>query len=98
MLGHRLLPGDLGHDRRTPGEEIRKRFDDLDARECRARRIAAARTRQRADDPHAAFALERRHEVAGDAAPADQPDGGHSVHYGLRRMPVNFHCDSSSMA
>ena len=52
VLGDGLLAGDLGNDRRAAREQIRERFDDVDAAERRARlhrrdRHAPARRRSR---------------------------------------------------
>ena len=164
MLGHRLLAGDLGHDRgRRASSSSSASTMSMPAERCARlhRRGRHARARRRSARRSSGLAAQRRDHVLRDAAAADEPDRGHCecsarwsangaassvrplprlrgrVGEGVKehgvcapslslprkrgrgrcgaslrnrvratagrshcanRMPVNFHCDSSSMA
>ena len=94
MLRHGLLARDFGYDRRIAREEIGERFNNIDSQEAHCVLSRAPRPAQRADNFNTIAGLAQRSDhVLRDAAMADQSDteGRHI------RMPVNFHCDNSSI-
>ena len=93
MLHDGALSGDLRNDGRLPCQQFIKRLDNVDPWQSSAGFGGASRPAQRTGKFHLAASIAyRRNGVLRNTAITDQPDRSrHS------RMPVNFHCDSSSI-
>jgi hypothetical protein len=79
MLGHCGLARHFRHQHRAAREQIVERFDHVDPAEPRARRLAAAGSRECADDRHAVrrACMQRRQHVLRDPAASDEADRRH---------------------
>ncbi len=96
-FGYCLLTGNLGNHAWIPFQQVIECLDNIDSRRAqRALSRRPARTAQRGDNFHILCrtlrSASRACVLRSNAAVADQRD-----FFGHSRIPVNFHCDSSSI-